>query len=546
MARGAVLAAAALLAGSATPPPPAARLEATTSRPAHSTFARGEPVWIALSASGLAPGTRARLEIAVRDHEGGTVAALAPVLAVDGSGRAAFRFAAPARRLGWYEVRAALPGGATLASQGTRPAGIVTYAVVPDPAKRADHGAATRFGLQGGFSVAAPVQPLLGTRYILPGYNWAQLEPRAPGQFPAERAAARARGQRHPRPAPEFEGATWNGTPWHVHAVASLTGASLPRWALREGTQGTICKSFGALSPAGEHALPAFAEAQARAFAADYAHQPARFYQVTWEPAVPWCYGGTPGQLVALYAAAAPAIRKGDPSAIVAGPTLFIGESSSVQLDALWAAGLGRHVDALSIHPYADWPPERHGMPAILRQQLAAARRAIGRPVPFIGTEHGYQSHKIGNREKAMGDVRAALIMLGEGAALDFGFYVADFWSGGDIARAETYGFYWNLDPATPFGSARISPKIVVPAYAAMTFLIDGATSEGPLPGLAGTQMGYRFRRGGRRIDVVWDHGGTSAWPVPPGARVCDWMGNCARAAARTLRLGGTPVYLVQ
>jgi len=54
--------------------------------------------------------------------------------------------------------------GTSLTTLGTRPAGFLTYAVVPDPVTRVNYGdAASRFGLQGGFSTQqGTVIPYLG------------------------------------------------------------------------------------------------------------------------------------------------------------------------------------------------------------------------------------------------------------------------------------------------------------------------------------------------------------------------------------------------
>jgi hypothetical protein len=151
----------------------------------------------------------------------------------------------------------------------------------------------------------------------------------------------------------------------------------------------------------------------------------------------------------------------------------------------------------------------------------------------------------VGDRQKAQDDIRTTLMMLGEGARFDFGFYVADFWGAGGIEKAETYGFYYNLNPKIAFGTDKLSPKIVVPAYAAMTWFLDGATSQGPAPGLSGTQVGYRFRRDGKVVDAVWDHASKSRIMVNAGDSACDWMGNCTKVSQfGTLPIGSDPSYI--
>ena len=179
-----------------------------------------------------------------------------------------------------------------------------------------------------------------------------------------------------------------------------------------------------------------------------------------------------------------------------------------------------------------------------------------GKQLRFIGTEHAFEENQTSSARadgagapggpigKALWDVRATLLMLGEGAWFDFGFYVHDFRFGGIAARTQRFGFYWNLDPALKFGAARLGPKPMVPAYAAMTWLLDGSTSMGVLPGLSGSQRGYRFRRDGRITAAVWDPAGASALVVPTGTVVCDWFANCAATTRKTVALGPQPVYL--
>jgi hypothetical protein len=529
-----------------------ATLSADTSKPDTSTYVAGEAAEISLSMSGLAPGQVARLELAILDEYGNAAAPPSAMdVSADDHGNAAYTLALPTRRLGYYELHAQLGDGTTLPRTGTRPAGFLSYAVVPDPAQRADYGdEGSRFGMQGGFNASANVIYYLGTRYFLQdGSGWADLEPDYPGQYLVQRRQARSRGLLLPAPNPAVHSPLYLGKPWNTYTVTLISRASLPSWAQLQGTSGKACPSFGALNAEGEKSLPGFASAAAAAFRSDYGNQGKRYYQVTWEPMFDWCYRGSPAQLVRLYSLVYAAIHAADPGAIVAGPTLFPDAESTAQLRALWQAGLGRYIDALAIHPYVHWPPESAGaLVPTLRLQLSEASRAAGHPLPFIGTEHGYTSVVPGNLTKALGDIRSTLIVLGEGARIDFGFYIADSWDGPDPAKDEGYGFYYNLDTMIDYGTDRLGPKPVVPAYAAMTWFLDGTLSDGPAPDLAAGQVGYKFHRpGGMAIRAVWDPQGNSSYPVGAGSRVCDWMGNCAAATASNsiVNIGQAPTYIV-
>jgi len=475
-------------------------------------------------------------------------------MTADSSGNASVNFAAPSSEYGYYRVKATLPGGSSLAGLGTRPAGFVTYAVVPDPAKRVDYGDAdSRFGMQGGFSAAqGDVIPFLGIRYILDGPGWGQLEPKSAGQFAAARSAAVAKGQVYPAKSATVTNVSYKGTAWPTYSVPLLTMASLPAWALEPGTNGTICTSMGALNALGVDALPGFAQALAESVAANYATQSSHYYQITWEPESNWCFGGTPSQLVQFYTLTYAAIHRADAKAIVMGPTLFPEDSAA--LNALWSANLGKYVDAVSMHPYAQWPPETSGLVGNIRTQMKSAQAAKGKSVPFLGTEHGYTSTSIGELNQALGDIRATIILLGEGFKFDFAFYIADFWNGGAFGdQSNYYGYYYNLNSKIDWGTDKIGPKPAAPAFAAMTYILDGTTTVGPLSDLSGTQMGYRFKRNGTTIVAIWDYkaaSSTVSLPVPSeNIQICDWMGNCKTAASSggniMVRLGSSPTYLI-
>jgi hypothetical protein len=177
-----------------------------------------------------------------------------------------------------------------------------------------------------------------------------------------------------------------------------------------------------------------------------------------------------------LYALTYKAIHEADPQGLVAGPTLFVDKGSSDQLRGLFAAGLGRYIDVLSIHPYGPVAPAKDSYVGLVREQMAMARAgAQGRTIGLIGTEHGVESGKVGLVNQAWIDLHYTLTLLGEGASFDFAFYVADFKSN----RFETYGYYWNIDPLHNFGAEKLSPKPVAPA-AAMTWLLDGSESKEP------------------------------------------------------------------
>jgi hypothetical protein len=120
------------------------------------------------------------------------------------------------------------------------------------------------------------------------------------------------------------------------------------------------------------------------------------------------------------------------------------------------------------------------------------------------------------------------------------------------MGKEKGYGLYYNLDANKNWGSDLVSPKPVVPAYSAMTLLIDGHKSNGPLDGMAGNSVGYVFERDGDVIAAVWDSQRTDApLDLPVGdapVEVFDWMGRKLDGEVSNgvahLKLGPEPVYV--
>jgi hypothetical protein len=518
------------------------KLVGDTSRPNNSTFVQDEPVTLTFN---VKRNRATVLNLAIVDENGnGIVSAAVPVI------NGVATYSAPSAKLGYYRVNASLADGTTTAMLGTRPAGFITYAVVPDPATRVNYGGTlSRFGMQGGFAPAqGAVIPYLGIRYVIGTLNWSQLEPKYAGQLAAEHAQGQS-----PANEPYWAAVNYNGVPWQTFKIAQLASSGTPVWAgPLPGTGGTQCKGFGALNPAGVVGFPEFATALATEFPSDYPGQSKHFYQVTWEPENPWCFGGTGAQLEQYFQLVYAPLHAADPTAQVMGPTLFH-KGDEALLASLYAARFGRVIDAFSIHPYAPWPAETSGLVTNLRAEMAQVRAAARKTIPFFGTEHGLTSGGIGELNQALGNVREEIMLIGEGFIHDIAFYIADFWVNSPTETGNTYGYYWNLDPKVIFGTDKVGPKPAAPAWAAMTYLLDGSTTRGPISNLSGTQMGYRFTRNGNTILALWDYQAASSTlhlAVPnESIQICDWMGNCTTTTSSggsiDLTLGAAPIYVI-
>jgi hypothetical protein len=538
-------------------------LTADTSSPGISTFFLGSPVpvTVTFTISGGPASTKESFSATVTNENGTTISTLPVSITTNSSGSGTATVTAPSSALGYYQVNATLADGSgtTISGLATRPAGFITYAVVPDPTTRVDYGASqSRFGMQGGFSSAqGPVIPYLGIRWVLSSAGgWYNLEGSYSGEFLANRNAALAKGQPYPAKNPVTDEVTYKGAAWNTYSLALISQASIPPWAgPLAGTTGTNNPNFGALNSAGMTGLPGFASAYAAEVAADYSTASVHYYQVTWEPETPWDYGGTPAELVQYFQLVYSEIHAADPKALVAGPTLFPNDEDNSQMAGLWAAGLGTCLDVQSVHPYgAGFPVESSDYITDIRTQEAQAKAAVGHSIPFIGTEHGLSSGSITVLQQAQGDIRQTLILLGEGFKFDFMFYIADFWNTSPSDTGNLYGVYYNLDPTDEFGTDKMGPKPAAPAFAAMTYLLDGSTTIGPMSGLTGTQMGYQFQlNNGTTMFAMWDWQASSSAAtvtVPAGSvvNIYSMMGNLTSTVTSTgsvnLTLTGSPIYV--
>ncbi len=517
-------------------------LNADTSRPEMSTYPLGEPVTLTFTVAGLTAPDKLALDI--RDeHDAQVLKTELPITpAADGS--ATLTFSAPSQRLGFYRVFARLSTGETVPKLNTRPEGFITYCVVPDPDQRPEYPSTeTRFGMQGGFSDKVNVLPYLGVRWVLGDYNWRNLEPDRAGQFAEALAAAKAKGE---TPKPDWLWAKYprSGKPWRVYQVPTLMFA--PKWAVVADTS-TYCT--GTLTPDGEKAWRTYCLEAARDNVATYPDLPERIYQVTWEPVYPWGFKGTDEDLIRIYQIAYPAIHEGDPKAVVIGPTGGGGTKADVEWNlTLFRKGLGKYVDAFAAHPYHPIPPERLGMIDNLRALKDGLRQYAGRDLPLFGTEEGSATGQDPAKEldQARGLIREHLIVIGEGFRVNCAFYSTDY------PTEPGYGYYYNLNPKIDWGSDKVGPKPIAPAFAAMTFLLEGHTSAGPIEWLGDTAVGYAFERGDDVVLALWDWGDAPRTvTVPVGVakvQAYDWMGNAVTRDAPggnlQVTLGPEPIYL--
>jgi len=373
------------------------------------------------------------------------------------------------------------------------------------------------------------------------------MEPDHPGQFAEDRAAARAKGKPFPLDLFAHNSAFFvdgERKPWKVYSLPTLFYAP-PKWAIIPGTTHGV---HALLKPEAERHWRNYCIEAARAYTQQYPDRKENIYQITWEP-----QGATAGdeRLIRTYEIAYKALHETDRKALVIGPA-----SSSTMLSVGWdervlGKGLGKFLDGYAVHPYlsrlANNPgdlgktPEQNGLIEGLRAIKAVVRKHTGRDLPMFATELGFNDDGERSQEilQARAHVRSTLILVGEGYRFHMPF----------STYLPGYGFYYSLEGGSYF-PLRAGPKSVVPAYAAMTFLLDGHKTAGPIPGLGEKAWGYTYRGPEDTIRAMWSEQVKSVVVAVGAARVevFDWMGNGkpvpTSAGSLKVTIGPNPIYI--
>lgn len=514
----------------------AAQLSIETSHPVHSTYVLGEKVELKIKVAGFAPAASGiDVKLTFLDANDNLVDEKNIACNASADGTWETVISAPADKLGFYRVKAALSTGETIAELGTRKSGYITYAVMPDPAKRGDCDATDAFyGLQGAFNHVwrDEIIHLLGPRWLLEGFAWDGVEPARAGQF-AEALAAK-KIPTEPRKAGK----------WQTYPLICLS--PIPKWAAKPET---YSYNTGALTPEGEQAWVEFCRNAARVQLQRFPHLKQRIYQVTWEPVVPWGFKGTDQELIRIYELAYPILHEVDPGAVVAGPTKTLENQELDNTVKILKAGLGKYIDALAIHPYYSADAEDSGYVESVRRLQAAVDQYVRPGTPILGTEQGSPTKEVIAKEIIQANtlMRYNLISLGEGFQFNFSFYIHDFRTGGQLGQ----GFYYNLTSNFAWGPEKISPKPVAPAFAAQTLLLEGHRPVRSIEWLGSTALGYAFAKQDHIVLALWDFGGSRTVSLPVGTSevtVYDMMGNSRNVPAPggdlQLKIGADPIYI--
>ena len=536
------------------------KLTVVSSRPNVNLFTPSETIVLTFTVTGLSAGEKQQLKLQYADEFDKMRATKDIDIAADADGRWSGTVEALNDRLGFYKVFAALSNGVNLAATGSRPSGFLSYAVTPDPHARPNiPQSQCFFGMQGGYNFNTPgtdiVMPFLGIRWHNgTKLRWKFLEPTGrAGEF--EKNVEQARSEKnHHYFTPFF--------PFNRTRTFDIAGKKLewkayqiyyfgnpPDWAIKPGSRSQIPEN-GVLTPDGEKAFAEYCRKIAACFKEEGGADERHYYEVTWEPNVPWGWKGTPAELVRVFQIAYQELHAVDPKAVVAGPTLALSPSTYDEMLALFQEGLPKYIDILDIHPYSLETPEKQRLVERMRELRTLARQQSGRELPIISTECGLLTMPRtteGWLRQARHNIRENLILLGEKFSLNHSFFLHDGKTGSMgyfVYLTETDKWSYNTEP--------IAPKPVAAAYAAMTFLLEGYKSVSDITWMGDTALGYAYHRNGDVILALWDWSGTPRKVnVPTGVaqiQLFDWMGNgravsCPDGSVE-LTLTEEPVYL--
>ena len=454
---------------------------------------------------------------------------------------------------GYYAVHARVKSsGLRIARAGSRPDNFGTIGILPSVQTISASADDARFGMQGTAFVASgiwtngdpfgPLYGMLGARWLNFMRQWSKLEPNNPGQFTPKLA---------------FDGAARASEADYI-VESDLTTLicinGLPQWAI--DWPANVPRPAGAMNdqayaPKDLSQYEAFLEKIGRESAARRSalwQQKKNYYQLQWEP--DWHYKGTDEALVAMYKSAWRSLHAGDPDARVMGTGGGVLAKTVETLSRILPLGAGKYLDGIATHayyvPFGDpnatnlggkyISPEDGGLIRDMRRLRALMKRYLRPDAKLIQSEWGLD-YRSSYREldpallalQAAYVIRGHIILLGEGCDTTFFFYLGDYGSL-ETHGEDGYGLMFNLTlPKPSFGPTHVAPKPVFMAAAAMTRVLEGTSTAGPLSTADGLHA-YVFRRGDGFVTAVWASKDTGrSLTLGTGAEktgIVDFMGN--------------------
>ncbi|HEY3332187.1 MAG TPA: hypothetical protein VGK19_19320 [Capsulimonadaceae bacterium] len=539
--------------------------------PRFNVIASGYPVVVHIEAERVTMNAADKLDYSVTDYLGHSVKA-GELSVPSGSGKWEASLPLGTLPSGYYALSGSFRNqGLAFAARGSQPENNVAFGVLPAltalPLKHADD---SRFGMQGTVFLKSgvrlvgdpydPVYSSLGAKWInFPG-EWDRFEPDSDGQFDIEKQKV------------------LGGEPLFAsqHGMAILTTThGVPRWAMAVPatvqTAATNARIDSQAYPPKDYAkfedfttrMAKRTDSIRRNYFRSMAHN---WYQIGWEP--DWHWKGTPQEYVDMAAHSYAAIHRGDPTAQVLGPGTGVYDKTIEWLRTMLPLGLGKYMDGIATHAYylGEGDPFHPSAPGQIhapedqrtientREVKKLARQYLKSGARIVQSEWGLDykgSYALATPQMlcqlAAYIVRGHIILLGEGVDTSYFFYTADY------QGENGFGMMFNLTMPNPnFGAIAVSPKPEYMASAAMTRVLEGTKTIGPLSGLPADVHAYAFDRAGKTVVAVWKaHPGSVTVSLPlagANASVIDFMGNQslhpAPSKSITLNLTEYPVYI--
>lgn len=460
---------------------------------------------------------------------------------------------------GYFELHAILKSnGTTISKLGTRPAGCVTFGILPNlkalPIKHADD---SRFGIQGTtfiqtgkFMQGDPYNEyykMLGVRWVHRNRRLQELEP-TPGSYKPKTNQA---SLKHSWPY------DWN------NQLATLVDAhSVPQWLI-DGPENIKQKKRYSPTFDGQKYPPAdyvaygdILEKVARETANLKQHRftytQKNYYQIHWEP--DWYWLGSDPQFVEMYRTAHQRIHKVDQDAMLLGCNFGVIRTGNDWLERMFKIGLGNYLDGIVTHAYYTYqaPPEVGIRPEIKRL-VSMSKKFLKPDAPIIHSEWGLhwgkdytvESVPLSKLHQELSEsLRGHLIILGEGVDATWFFYAADHGVRGG-------GMAYTLQPVPSVGTVILSPKPLTMGVATLTRMLEGTQSLGSIDYLGPHVLGYAFNRAGKKMIALWSTDGKTrdlTLPAKATAKVYDCFGNPQtiqpHSHSITVNVSDLPIYI--
>ena len=429
---------------------------------------------------------------------------------------------------GYYETRVMLLGangrrlsdGSVLKTSGTMPNGVQSFAVVPcayhETIARMAQSDDEFFGIMNARD-----------RYMaaeLTGAPWGIYTPRI--HWDGREAALASKPKET----------------WRRRVTSFCHWADTNRWYAGPAMNPAVMRAGGYAAEKYKAWLADMVRGNVRAMP----HMKERPYELCWEPDLNCPPFGDLriGDLVEWVRIVRGVVKENDPNAVVWGPKCT---NNARWLEQALEAGIGKYLDAVSMHLYTGPVPEDENMPRRLDRIRELARRHTGRDLYVCNTESGcYRQPDVQTQANKM--MRYATILKGEGVRTFLLFFIFDFWEFGHVAD---YGLFYNPTWPLNMGPKQIYPKPMLPAYATLSKFLTGRRMCARFGGSADGFFGYAFSGRGDTVLVLWNPYRVEQVSFKVGGHgvtVTDVMGvdhyvNSVDGRV-TIELGDSPVYV--